>query len=136
MERSLCVVSVWTRRPSQQILGYYTLTSTEIDAGILPEQIQKKVRTRRIGATLLGRFAIANEFQGQGNGEALCMRALRDALLVSKTVSSVGVVLDARTDKAKRFWRAREFVSLTTAEDGVERFFMPMSYIEELQANP
>lgn len=136
MERSLAVVWVWTRPPSQTVIGYYTLTNTEVEVGILPERIRKKVRSQRIGSTLLGKFAIASEFQGQGNGEALCMRALRDALQASKTVASVGVYLEARTEAARRFWAKCEFTSLGEREDGVERFFMPMSHIEDLQAEP
>jgi hypothetical protein len=47
-------------------------------------------------------------------------------------VSSVGVVLDAYSADAKAFWRRLEFVSMGERDAGMERFFLPMAYIEGL----
>lgn len=135
MERRSALVWVWTRPPSQAVIGYYTLTSTQIEAGALPTAIAQKFKLRNpplLGATLLGRFGISSARQGQGFGRMLCMHALEKALMASRVVSSVGVVLDAYSTEAKAFWRKLEFVSLSEREGGMERFFLPMAYIEML----
>ena len=135
MDRRTALVWVWTRPPSQTVVGYYTLTSTQIDAGALPQAIAQKFKLRNppfLGATLLGRCAIGTADQGRGLGKMLCLHALDKALTASRVVSSVGVVLDAYSGDAKAFWRKMEFVPMGEREGGMERFFLPMAYIEEL----
>jgi len=54
------------------VLGYYTLSSQEIDAGELPAELKKRTgRYERLGATLIGRLAVAQEHQGKDLGELL-----------------------------------------------------------------
>jgi hypothetical protein len=135
MERRAALVWVWTRPPSQVVIGFYTLTSTQIEAGALPAAVAQKFKLRNpasLGATLLGRFAVGSAYQGQGLGRLFCVHAFENALTASRVVSSVGVVLDAYSDGAKAFWRALEFVSIGEREGGLERFFLPMAYIEDL----
>lgn len=138
MRRRIAIVWAWTKPPSQEIIGYYTLTNTNLDAGELPSDVRKAVKLKgvkmEIGATLLGRFAIHSDMQSRGLGTMLCMDAFYKTLVASRSVASVGIILHARTDVAKRFWRKREFVSLGERQDGQEQFFMPMSYIEKLFA--
>ncbi len=135
MDRRTAVVWVWTRPPSQAVVGYYTLTNTQIEAGALPAEVVRRFRLRdppALGATLLGRFAIDSRYQGQGLGRMLCLHALEKALGASKVVASLGVVLDAYSDWAKAFWRRMAFVPLGERAGGMERFFLPMAYVEEL----
>jgi GNAT superfamily N-acetyltransferase len=135
MQRRTAFVWVWTRPPSQAAIAYYTLTSTQIDAGILPADVARKLKIRgsnALGATLLGRFAVGAAYQGQSLGTTLCMHALHKALEASNIVSSVGVVLDAYADGAKAFWRKMEFIPLGERDGGMERFFLSMAYIEDL----
>jgi len=135
MRSRTAVVWVLTRPPSKTAIGYYTLTNTKIDVGPLPPEVTRKLKLKSShhpGATLLGRFAISAEYQRQGLGELLLMDVFTRALEVSKIVSSVGVVLDASSDDAKAFWKAMEFIPMGVREDGMERFFLPMEYIENL----
>ena len=135
MERRSALVWVWTRPPSQAVIGFYTLTSSQIEAGGLPAAVAQKFKLRNpplLGATLLGRVGVGSAYQGQGLGRLLCMHAFENALMASRVVASVGVVLDAYSDGAKAFWRKLEFVSIGEREGGLERFFLPMAYIEDL----
>jgi GNAT superfamily N-acetyltransferase len=135
MERRTEVVWVWTRPPSQAVVGYYTLTNTQIEAGALPEEVVRRFKLRNpptLGATLLGRFAVDSRYQGQGLGRMLCLHALEKSLAASKVVASVGVVLDAYSEGARAFWRRMEFVPLGERAGGMERFFLPMGYVGEL----
>lgn len=65
-----------------------------------------------VSATLLGRLAIAREYQGQGLGSVLLVRALRKADESAATVGSCVAVVDAIDDGAVRFYEAHGFVRL------------------------
>src|ERR1700681_2677437 len=59
------------------VLGYYTLSSFGIDAGVVPPEITKKLpRYPLIPATLLGRLAVDERHHGEGIGAFLFMDAL------------------------------------------------------------
>ena len=60
------------------------------------------------------------------------MHAFDMALKASRMSSSVGVVLDAYSPGAKEFWKSMEFTPMGEREGGMERFFLPMAYIEKL----
>lgn len=136
MRRRLATVWVMKKKNDNKVLGYYTLSSSNTDIGELPEEIRKKIRRDNAGSTLLGRFGIDQSFQGAGNGQKLCMNALKRALTASKQVSSVGVILEARTVIAKTFWKKREFVCLGESADEPEKFFLHMPYIADIFEAP
>ncbi len=92
----------------EQIAGYYTLASTAIQLGDLPDAIIRKLpKYPLIPATLLGRLAVSQDYQGQGLGTFI----LFDALQKSKNseVASMAVVVDAKDEKAKRFYEYHQF---------------------------
>jgi hypothetical protein len=55
----------------------------------------------------------------------------------SRIVASCGILLDTETGnaRAREFWAGREFVSLGIRDDGKERFFISMDYIQKLHVN-
>ena len=70
------------------VLGYYTLSSQEIDAGELPVELKKRTgRYERLGDTLIGRLAMAQEHQGKDLGELLLLNAFHKSLDVTRTVA-------------------------------------------------
>src|SRR5277367_2576412 len=78
-----------------RIVGYYTLSSDNIQAGDLPDKWIKKLKLPRypvIGATLVGRLARDLAFRGQGIGELLFVDALKRSLTMSKQIASAAVV--------------------------------------------
>lgn len=61
----------------ESIAGFYSLSSTSIDTGILPEEVVRKLpKYPHVPATLIGRLAVDQRYQGQGLGEYLLMDAL------------------------------------------------------------
>src|ERR1700680_2413907 len=61
VDRQLAAVQVVSQAETNEVIGYYTLTSDSINAGLLPQELIRKKKYRqgmRIGITLLGRFAI------------------------------------------------------------------------------
>jgi hypothetical protein len=140
VDKRLAVVHVMSNTDTGDVIGYYTLTNTSINAGELPAELVQKKRYRPsqlIGATLLGRFAVDVRYSGgNGWGVRMYMDASHNAMVASKISSSCGVLLDVENPAARAFWVRREFVPLGVREDGRERFFMPMEYIERLHGSP
>lgn len=114
------------------IAGYYTLSQYTIEPGDLPAEAVERLRLPRydkLPATLLGRLARSKEFRGAGLGEILLMGALERALLHSKNIDSLAVVVDAKDEKARNFYLSYGFVDLP---DHPKRLFMLMQTIEQL----
>jgi predicted N-acetyltransferase YhbS len=110
------------------VLGYYTLSSREIDAGDIPDELKKRTgRYQRIGATLLGRLAVAKEHQRKGLGELLLLDALRKSVESTKRVVAFAVVVDFKYDHVVPFYRKYGFIPLHG-----NRLFIPMRTVRKL----
>ena len=108
--------------------GYYTLSSTALRLGELPEQTKKRLpRYPLVPATLLGRLAVDRRHQGRGFGRFLLADALRRA--ARSEIASFAVVVDAKDDGARRFYEQEGFISLP---DQVLKMFRPMAEIRRL----
>ena len=109
------------------VLGYYTLSAQQIDAGELPEELKKRTgKYKRLGATLLGRLAVAKEHQNKKLGAFLLVDALRRSLEGTQTVVSFAVVVDAKGDDVVGFYKKFGFVPLSG-----NRLMLPMKTIEK-----
>ena len=115
---------------SSLILGYYTLSSYGVDVGDLPAEIAKKLpRYPLIPATLLGRLAVDERYQGRGIGEFLLLDALHRALGHSVDVAAAAVIVDAINPAAKRFYQRFGFIPFPSASS---RLFLPMKTVTDL----
>jgi GNAT superfamily N-acetyltransferase len=109
-------------------IGYYTLAATGIALAELPEALAKRLpRYPVIPATLMGRFAVDARHRQQGRGEFMLLDALSRAL--RSDIASYAFVVDAKDDKAARFYQRYRFRSLV---EGGRRLFMPMAEIANL----
>jgi GNAT superfamily N-acetyltransferase len=99
--------------------GYYTLSSTAVKLTELPDNV---ARRPLVPATLLGRLATDQGFQGRGYGRFL----LADALLraVRSEIASFAVIVDAKDDAARRFYERESFLPLP---DQPRKLFRPMA---------
>lgn len=131
VRKRVAAVYVLTR-DGKTIAGYYTLSQYSIDAGELPEELARKLRVPRydkLPATLLGRLARSEQFRGARLGEILLMGALKRALDHSRNIASVAVVVDAKDEKAREFYRSYGFIELPNYANTL---FIPMQTIEAL----
>ena len=102
---SACFVLVNIADPSR-IVGYYTLSATSIQLGLLPPSLRKKLpRYDELGATLIGRMARDLEFSRERVGEKLLMSALYRAYREASVVGSVAVVVDTKESGVAGFYR-------------------------------
>lgn len=114
---------------SLRIIGYFTLCAFTLGPDAVPEAARKHVpRYPLVSATLIGRLAIAGDFQGQGLGSLLLARALRIAYDNASIVGSSMVVVDATDERAARFYAAHGFTRLPESM----RLILPMRQIGTL----
>lgn len=112
------------------IVGYYTLSSTSVNVGELPEAVAKKLpRYPLMPATLIGRLAVDSCYHGKGCGELLLVDALKRSLISTRQIGSVAVVVDAKDDAAKTFYQHFQFITLVNCS---HRLFLPMAAVEGL----
>ena len=115
---------------STEIRGYYTLSAHSLALETLPEALQKMLpRYSQVPATLLGRLAIARQWQGKGLGELLLLDALRRAWENREVIGSWAVVVDTINEEAERFYRHFNF---RTGGMAAGRLFLSMGEIGKL----
>ncbi|MBD2199284.1 MULTISPECIES: GNAT family N-acetyltransferase [Calothrix] len=113
---------------NQLIAGYYTLCATAINLQDLPpQQVKKLPRYPVIPATLLGRLAIDERYQGQGLGNFLLFDAFWRSL--RSEVASYAVVVDAIDEKASAFYQHHQFLPFP---DQQQRLYLPMATIASM----
>lgn len=123
------VTNVFVLTPDGKLVaGFYTLSPISILSVDLPPSLRKKLPTRPIGATLIGRMGRSAALRGTGVGEMLLMDALHNAWRASKLVSSWAVVVDAKQG-ARDFYIRYELTPFVTQPD---RLFLPMKKIDLL----
>lgn len=115
------------------ILGYYALSACQIDTCSFPPETLKKLPKRAtVGATLLGKMAVAENFQ-RGDlqlGRYLLVDALSQAWIASQSVSSYAFVADIRPGEKgdpSQFYEKHGFLTLT---ENPKRLYLPMATIE------
>jgi predicted GNAT family N-acyltransferase len=131
LRKRVAAVFVLTR-DSRTIAGYYTLSQYAVDLDDIPPELLKSLnlpKYRQIPVTLLGRLARSLDYKGRGVGELLIMAALKQALDHSRSIASVAVVVDAKDERSRKFYRDYGFVDLP---DHPNRLFLPMKTVEQM----
>ena len=104
------------------------MSSLYVDTGDLPEDLRKRAgRYRQLGATFIGRLAIDKSVRGTGLGGLLLFDALVRALEGTKTVMSYAVLVDAKDENAKAFYRKHGLITLKD-----NRLFLPIKTLEKM----
>lgn len=113
-----------TQEDRKSVLGYYTLSATNVELKDIPEDLTKKLpRYPLVPATLLGRLARDETVRGQGLGEFLLLDAIYRSVLQSRQIASAAIIVDAISDDAASFYRHFNFVVLADRKD---KLFLPM----------
>ena len=129
VKRKLSVVFVMVQENT--VIGYYTLSNAAIPAEAMPEIIQKKMPRsyKSLPVTLLGRLAIDKNFKGKRLGAILLLDALKRCYeIASKSVGSIGVVVDPLDKDAIAFYKRFGFVILPDSD----KMFLTMADIAQL----
>lgn len=132
VRRQLAVCYVLHETGSQEIIGFYTLSSFALTANELPEEMQRKLPYSRIPVTMLGRLAVDRSYHGKGLGEFLLMDALLRSFRVASEIGSSAVIVDCLHEKAALFYARYGFRELQKGSG--RRLFLPMKQIGKLVA--
>jgi len=113
-----------------EVVGYYTLSAYGVRLSELPAGVAKKLpRYPLLPATLLGRLAVSSGHRGQNLGRLLLLDALFRSLKNTSEVASIGVIVEAIDEGARRFYEHHEFQLLA---DSPNRLFLGMRTIARL----
>jgi GNAT superfamily N-acetyltransferase len=130
IKKNVSVTYVLTTEKSDQVVGYYTLSSMGIFPGELPDELSRRLpRYPVLPGILLGRLAVDKNHQGKNIGVYLLLDALKRSLSVSHQIGSVAVIVDAVNDDAVDFYKKYEFIELP---DNPHRLFLPLATIRKL----
>lgn len=111
------------------MLGYYSLSMGSLARANLPLVAQRRLPNFPIPVARLARLAVARSAQGQGVGEGLLMGALVRCHALSQVIGLVAVVVDAKHERARAFYRRYTFEELP---DQPLTLWLPMSSLRAL----
>ncbi len=110
LKKKIATVFVLIDSPNTDVIAYYTLSSYTIDIDNLDEAFVKGIpRYPLLPATLLGRLAVDNTFQGRGMGKVVLIDAFKRALDATAQVASLAVVVEAIDENAVSFYQKYGF---------------------------
>lgn len=105
-------VAVKSEDADKKVLGFYSLSMGEIDLSNLPEALRKKLPKHPVPIARMGRLAVDKSTQGQGLGKFLLVDAMKRVLAASVSVGVYALLVDAKDDQAKTFYKKYGFIEL------------------------
>ncbi len=95
-----------------RILGFYTLSNSQIARGQLSADAAKALPRHPIPAVMLARLAVDRTQQGRRYGRWLLMDAIKRCALVGQQTGVYALLVDAKNDAAKRFYQRFGFTEI------------------------
>lgn len=127
VKRKLAVCYVVADQKSN-VIGYYTLSSNNVDLCDLPIDLAKSLKYAEIPVVIIGRLAVHQEHQGNKLGQTLLIDALKRIVEISALVGNHAVIVDPINDVAVRFYAKFGFIPLKDSR----RMFLPIKTIIDL----
>lgn len=126
-----CYVLRNTADPSlPTVVGYYSLSMANVESSLLQPFQEMKMPRYPMPVALIGRLAVDARAQGRRFGEFLLFDAFRKVLGAAETVGCLGVIVDAKDERATAFYDAYDFKLLPGGEASwPRRMFIPLGTI-------
>jgi len=109
-----CFVATPAATPGR-ILGFYTLSPASIEYSRTPALAKKGLARYDVPMFRLGRLAVDKTVQGRGLGGALLLRAADRCIRVAHEVGGVAMLIDAKNDRAAKWYAGYGAVALLDA---------------------
>jgi ribosomal protein S18 acetylase RimI-like enzyme len=119
---------VYVLAEQQQIIGYYSICAHSVPTDQLPEH-RKLGYYQEAPFLLLGRLAVDKHYQGHGYGDALIFHAFSITKDAAEKIGTLGMIVDAKDEKAARFYEKFGFKPLSTSKN---RLVLPFSAMNAL----
>lgn len=104
-------INILADRATGKIVGFVTLSASEIERAYLP-RTQQRNQPERLPVTLLGELAVDRGWQGQGHATSLLQFALRTALEAANMIASIGIITHPLDDGLRRLYAGWGFQDL------------------------
>ena len=93
----------------EAVVGFYSLTVGSVDHPSAPERVAKGLARHPVPVMILARLAVDQSFQGNGLGRALLKDALRRTLRAADIAGIRAVLVHAKDDEAREWYRKFDF---------------------------
>lgn len=100
---------VYVVRRGERVVGYYAVAAGSVEAEQAPARVKKGLAHHPIPVILLARLAVDVSEQGRGLGAALLKDALLRIAWAADEIGARAVLVHAKDDDAKRFYRRYDF---------------------------
>jgi ribosomal protein S18 acetylase RimI-like enzyme len=127
--RDISRTYVATPEGSDDVAGFYTLSSGSVAFALLPEELANRLPRYPVPAAHLARLAVDRRSQGKGLGGILLVDALKRVRDLADQIGIHAVTVHALNDSAKGFYQAHGFLPLL---DDPHHLFLPMATIRKL----
>ena len=107
----------WVAAEKEKILGYATVSASQIEIEDLPATRRKKLPAYPLPVLRLARLAVDERAQGMGIGKKLLCLVLEQALDMADRFGCVGVVVDAKPE-AIEFYQKLGFELISEVLEG------------------
>jgi len=114
------------------ILGFFSLNLCQLRSDALSPEQQRKL-PQNVPGVRLGRLAVARHLQGQGLGKILLVAAMEKFIEIFQRAGGIGLFVDAKDEKAKRFYEHFGFVPLPSND---LELFLPVATIQQALGQP
>jgi predicted N-acetyltransferase YhbS len=111
-----------------KVVGYYTLTYGSVEKANLPEAIKRNLPNYPIPVMVLARLAVDKAEKGKGLGKGLLRDAVLKTLLASKIAGIKAIMVKAKDEKAKAFYKKYDF---TDSQMDESILFLPVEFLKE-----
>ena len=92
-----------------RVSGYYSLTAGSVTHDEATERVKKGLARHPVPVILLARLAVDVAIHGKGIGSALLKDALRRTAQAADTIGARALLVHAKDDSAKAFYRHFDF---------------------------
>lgn len=120
-------VAVSPAEPAR-VLGFYSISPGAVEFARVPAKLTKKLGRYDVPVFRLGRLAIDLSVQGQGLGGELLLAAGERALAVAAEVGGIALAIDAKDQKAARWYE--RFGALSLLDDPL-KLILPLGVIAD-----
>lgn len=100
----------------KKVIGYYTVCPASIERNLLSAKFLSGPKPNPIPAFKLCRLAVDKNFQGQQLGRSIFIHALEKIIFQAQQIGGSLVIIDAKHEKAKKFYEKFGFVGLQSNE--------------------
>jgi len=128
LRRNIAFPYMMTLKDQSQVMAYYTLSASSVQANKLPTEIAKITRYDYLPAVLIGRLALDKTLHNKGYGQYLLVDALR-RISRSKDFAVSLVVVQAKDQKSEDFYKHFGFMELDIKQ---RMLFIPFKSIKDL----